>query len=168
MIEVTNFKILNALPSVPEKGEMAYCTEEETYYTYDEGWNEIPKQGKIDTGITLYDLNKTVIAKMPDLTKSQIEEKAYIINDYIQSKESKYFMLLSNELHYYTVFAINNDLKTHCWFEVIDCLKAFDCIIKDIVLREDETAVEIWVKQDDQIYAMFFFDYESGVIECHQ
>ena len=169
MIEVNNFKILNALPSMPEQGEMAYCTDEETYYTYDHGWKEIPKDQELNTGLTLYDLNKTVIAQLPDLTKEQLQEKIIIINNYVCDMESNYFMLLSNEMKYYTVFSIVDwPAGGSCGEEVLECLEYFDCTIKSIELLEDGSAIEIWIKKDNEVYMMYFFNYEEGVVECHR
>lgn len=169
MIEVPNYKILKVLPSMPEDGETAHCIEEDLYYEYsiENGWQPCPAPLKgFDTGMTLYDINKNIISQAPYLDKAQIKDRIKLIDNFVSSIGSSYFMLLLNELKYYTVFVKSDKHPTTCGEEVIECLKSFECKIKDIILLEDNGAIEIWIEKDEEIYAMYFFNYEGGIVEC--
>ena len=54
--------------------------------------------------MTLYDLNKSAYASLPDITDEQKEIAERIIERFIAESDEDYFMLLNNELHYYTIF----------------------------------------------------------------
>ena len=117
--------------------------------------------------MNLYDLNKQIVAQLSGLTEEQLTEKTGFIADYHAEREADYYMLLCNELKYYTVFAIQDNYSEPVFEEeVICCLNNFADEIKSIELTEDGCALEIWITKDGEAYAMYLFDYTMGVIEC--
>lgn len=123
----------------------------------------------VDTGMTLYDINKQIIEKLPELTDEDIEKRADDIRKFARTKHvnSNYFMLLGNELNYYTLFSRKHENinSPKIQDEVIECLKYLGTI-KSIDVRPDDTAVECWIKNDDGIFMLLFFPYDEGVILC--
>lgn len=166
MITVSNYKILKALPSMPQIGDSAYCTDEEQFYEFDgTEWQKTPVPAKeISTGMTLYDMNKQILQQLPNLTEDKIQKGIELIDNLVKEIGSDYYMLLSNEMKYYTVFVRSEKHKETCGYEVIDCLRQFN--IKSIERVEEDPVIEIWVEQDEKMYVMYFFDYRGGVIEC--
>ena len=107
--------------------------------------------------MNLHDLNKAVIAAMPELPKEIVKEKMENILSFARGVNDKYFMLLSNEKRDFTIFKseIKNDKLISNLLEVIESrgtIKAIDAV---------EGAFEIWI--EDTFYA--FFPYDLGVVE---
>jgi hypothetical protein len=96
-----------------------------------------------------------------------IRDKQEIFDNYCDVSEGKYFMLLCNELKYYTIFAYNSHGENSYGKEAIDCLEYFCDSVKDITFNEETNTIEIWFTKEGETYMMLFFDYTFGVIECH-
>lgn len=114
--------------------------------------------------MTLYDFNKQVISQQKPLTEEGLEEGQKTIKGYIDATDNTYYMLLCNDIKYYTLFA-RGDEGESCDFEVINVLQELGPI-KAIVDIDD--AVEIWIEYEDEVYVMYFFAYDRGVIECQR
>ncbi len=130
------------------------------------------KQEKVSGtfGMNLYDLNKQIIASTPAMSEIVLEEEFdRTIVPFIADSHSAFYMLLCNDLRYYTIFQVLQD-STHqsIMYELHDCLINFCDEIKAIHLTEAEDAVEIWFVKDGEVYVMYFFDYSKGVIQCGQ
>jgi hypothetical protein len=107
--------------------------------------------------------------QLPDMTEEQVFDKETIIKGYINNQKAIYYMLLCNDLRYYTVFQsikTDNPCLYPVWTEAIACIQEFADSIKSIELTEDKSAIEIWIQQNNNIYAMYLFNYDSGVIIC--
>lgn len=127
--------------------------------------------GSLDTGLTVYEINQQIFSKAPVLTEEQIENKKDVIRHYAHTNktDSNYFMLLSNELHYYTLFYRKdraNNKYPLISDEVIECLKWLGAIVA-IDYDSNSDCVECWIKDDEnQAKMLLFFAYDDGVIEC--
>ena len=167
MIKVKDFKMLEALPNhSPE--ELALVEDENKIYVYKDEWVEYnPEDGGLT--VSLYDINKMAMPNMPDLTEEQIEEAKRMVAQFIPPK-SKFWMLLNNEKHYYTVFQITENknvlLVNKIEDEFIECLQEIGTI-KSIEKIDDNT-IEAWVidKEDLEAYAYYLFNYDKGVVIC--
>ena len=127
------------------------------------------KQEKLsgNFGMSLYDLNKSLISQMPALTLEQIiRQKETVVDPFLTTVDSDYYMLLCNELKYYTIFNVNINLTGPIGEELFACLYEFCDEIKSIEKTEDGCAIEIWFTKDEETYVMYFFDYAGGVIHC--
>lgn len=166
MIKVQTKKILDALQSPPDN-EIAVVEESKKVYIYkDLQWQEYaPEDGGLK--ISLMDLNSMLVNQLPELTDEQIEEAKILIKNYTTTEYSNYFMLLNNELRYYTVFMTKTELIPDLKpieDEVIECLHDLGTI-KSISVNNDGV-VECWITADDKSYPLFLFDYTKGVILC--
>ena len=133
----------------------------------------LPEQEKINGNLqmNIYDINKQVISQMPCLTIEELEEKAdTLITEYQNEQKASYYMMLCNELRYYTLFHIDEfdgGSQLSCFSnEVLSCLISFTDNIKSIEITDDKTAIEIWITKDEETYVMYLFNYDTGVIEC--
>lgn len=166
MIKVQTKKILNALQSPPDN-EIAVVEEDKKVYIYkDLKWQEyIPNDGGLK--ISLMDLNSMLVTQLAPLTNEQIEEAKALIKEYTTTELGGYYMLLNNELRYYTVFLTKTSFLEGVRpveDEVIDCLHDIG-VIKSITVNDDGV-LECWVTADDKSYPLFLFDYTKGVILC--
>ena len=128
------------------------------------------KQEKVsgNFGMNLYDLNKSLISQMPALTLEQIiRQKEVVVDPFLVATDSYYYMLLCNELKYYTIFNVNiNMTEPTVGEELFACLNEFCDEVKSIEKTDDGCAIEIWFTKDEETYVMYFFDYAGGVIHC--
>lgn len=125
---------------------------------------KIEKSTVIDTGMTLYDMNKQLIAKEKPFDTILLNAKVKKMVTNIYNKKKPYWMLLCNERHDYTVFiplTLEGTVK-----ELIETLLNRGEIIS-IEEQEDEN-YEIWVRdpKTKENYAYYFFDYSFGVIKA--
>lgn len=189
MKEYTSFKINKAEPldyynfdkSKLYKGEVVYNTEDnKCYYFNGEEFVLIGEIGDsmranyetkasspatLDTNMTLYELNKGLVTKLPALTDEQLEEKYELINEFGAFKT--WCMLLNRETNYYTVFHhIPKDAQETFASAVLDCCQ-YQGEIKGIDWADDNhSALEIWITIGEDSYVFYLFDYSQGVIEC--
>lgn len=148
----------------PIEGDMVYVADETKAYIYRNGEWEKYNLPEGSLNMNLYDLNKSAVASLPDLTEEELEAKKEVINTLISKSDNKYYMLLNNEFHYYTLFAITDiDVNYKFADEVILCLKDFADSVKVIDIfedYEDQTAIEIWVMINGEAYIMYLFPYD--------
>lgn len=117
--------------------------------------------------MTLYEINKQIIAQMPALTSEQIAEKKQLLKNYQLHNVNWYFMLLCKEISYYTLFVID-EINSNEKFEdvVIECIQNVGEIIS-IEEEKEAKSIEIWVKPEEgEPLVMYLFGYDRGVIVC--
>jgi hypothetical protein len=165
MITVPSKEILFALPRKPKENELACVENSHTIYKANsEGkWEEI----KIDGGLTLslYELNKTAMAQMSEMTAAQKKDAIELIQKYTKEAVSgTYYMLLGREINYYTVFPVLPDSHSAIPISstVLECAADVGKIV-DVSLN-DANAIEIWVKTQNDAACLVFFDYTMGVV----
>ena len=109
-LNVPNKQVLEMLKNNVED-EIAYVEGIDQYFIYSDGeW--IPYhdeeclnvENESEAEMNLYAFNKIIIGQMPDYTEEEIEQSKKIIRNYVDAVDSSVYMLLSNELRYYTVF----------------------------------------------------------------
>lgn len=118
--------------------------------------------------MSMEEINSQIISQLPALTEEQLTEKVKDINDWADTWiwGDGYYMLLCNEVRYYTMFC-----KPHAGEEihftslgeaVIQCALVVGSIQQVDV---DNDKVEIWIKNkmtgDTNCYLLF--DYSGGV-----
>ena len=126
---------------------------------HDGHWNEFQME---NSGIEmdLYDMNKQIIAQLPDLTDWDRVEQLF--NDFHTSWNNKYYMMYGKEISYFTVFKI---VEPHLFGSVVmDCIPNVG-IVKAIDLTETADAVEIWVMYEDEPTCLYLFPYDMGIVE---
>ena len=114
-------------------------------------------------GISLYEANKQLIQQLPSMTKDKAIEVIYQFQmDTMKKQGDTYSVLLGWDLRYFTVFVDNNYDATFCE-EVYMCLRNLGEIK---ALEYDYDKVECWIADKDEMFVVYLFDYEGGVIEC--
>ena len=116
--------------------------------------------------ISLYELNRSIIRSQKEYNADQMKEFIADFNKYAEETKNKYYMLLSVETAYYTVFVSEpnkeNDLK-----DLGSSLLAVSLAIGPIISHDIcEDHVEIWFrdKKDNEVYAYMLFPYDMGVV----
>lgn len=162
MLQVTTEAIMNALPTV-KQDEICYVTSESKYFKYNnDSWEPITIQGNID--LNIYDMNKSIVSQLPVAKAKELTEGKKKIKGL--AAQGKYFMLLCNELRYYTIFKIEEQSETRFAQAVIDCANDIG-IIKSINYPDDnKQAIEIWIEDNEGPHVMYLFNYDKGVVQC--
>ena len=119
--------------------------------------------------MTKYDFDRMKYDKFPPLTKDQLDMYLSQIELYVEKavKTSHvHFLLLSNELRYYTIFQLleKEDIQTilNMLIETVEYLGD----IIDVTFNEGFPCFWVKTKEDEQVHMFAFFDYEKGVIYC--
>lgn len=122
---------------------------------------------KTNASMNLYDLNKNIMQNIPKEaipTEEQIKEE---ISKFVATIDTNYFMLLGNEIKYYTIFekTDSKDLlegSAGLVQEVIWCLQDLGEILS---CSQEPGALEFWVRDAaDEPQVLYFFDYSAGII----
>lgn len=122
---------------------------------------------EIDSGLTLYDMNKQCYSKEKPLDPIGLNQGiTKMIEDIINRKKPShpYWMLLCRERNDYTLFIIFT--KEGTINEMIPTLTNRGEIL-DIEKQEDGN-YEIWIRDiiTKEVFAYYFFDYSFGIIQA--
>ncbi len=160
----------NNIITAPNEGEMAYSPETQKLYIYqNNNWEMI--KGESDLGLTMYDINKQLVAQLPMLDQAGILEARENIQNFLNETNNHYYMLLCKDISYYTVFVLKDE--SMCPQPVCTAIdEIWACAdyignVKSVDLNEG--AIEFWVQpreEDSEPMAMYLFSYDAGVIEC--
>ena len=153
----------------PYAGQTVWCSTEDRVYRYDpiEGWQYIPDDAESSVGMSMYNINKQIIAQLPPIDEADmVAVKREIIRKYCDQMKAEYYMLLCRDINYYTVFRMDIKLADETIEDVlVDCANYIGAI-KSIGFTEDEQALELWMTNEEDTYAAYFFPYDQGVIVC--
>ena len=117
--------------------------------------------------IDKYAINKQMYSKITPPSQEEIASMMANVGAWLSTHyKSHYYMLLNNELHYYTVFNILDTNYNKMIQELKECL-AFRGRILDIEYQHAEDAYQIWIKEykTDEVYMFMLFNAEGFVIE---
>lgn len=113
--------------------------------------------------MNLYDINKSFYADVPAI--KDIDNIRKTIRGYLQAHPAKYYLLLNNELHYYTIYTFSAAYRFKAMaVDIADLITDLGEIV-DLVTNEDNGMLEIWIRKDDEVNMYGLFDYTRGVIE---
>ena len=129
--------------------------------------NKINGQGNIN--MSLYEINKSIIAQLPAYDEAQIKKLQDKINEWkLTYFEQRFYMLLCRELNYYTLFYFDankfNDFET-LGEAVVQVLLESGFTIHEEEFSETSGQVEIWAKNDVDTYVFMLFAYDKGVVK---
>lgn len=123
-----------------------------------------------ESAISAYELNKIVIQSIEGLelkpeviNKLKSSIKKIIMNDL----NSDYFALMSPHFNYLTLFVKKENTTVNSFIEEILSFLVEESVpgnlgeIKDFGLRNENTALEIWIGNE----CYYLFSYKQGVIE---
>lgn len=127
--------------------------------------------------MTLYEMNQAGYTSLPKMAKSAISAAKDKVAEWIQANlsehggENIYFMLLNNDLRYYTLFNWRALSPREGGGDSEDVVRAIFSIVKDLgTLKSIELnsngAWEFWITAPNATTnAYYLFDYTQGVIE---
>lgn len=148
----------------PVDGEIIKDSNTGNYFIYNDGWSQV-EMDESGLQLCLYDLNKSIVDQLPDLTEEELSRRAEVIKDYMLDKGNEYYMLYGKEISYFTLFRLSGDFlnKEHPGEVVLECLRPLGSIAA-IDLDEANGGIEIWVKHENEATCLYLFPYDSGVV----
>lgn len=114
--------------------------------------------------MNLYELNQAGYNSLPKMTGVELANAQIKVHQFLCNTSAQFFMLLCNELHYYTIFDIENPSTNY--MDVVEELFGLVNelgIIKSIEVTD--SMVEFWVTSNNETHMYAFFDYDGGVIK---
>jgi hypothetical protein len=116
--------------------------------------------------MNLYELNKTIINQLPPLTKQEIAAKMDVIHKIQNNTMNNHYMLLCKEYSYYTIFESDTMLNMPTFGAAICEIISNIGDVFSIDTTDDGTAIEIWIKPDEQesAFVFYLFPYDAGVV----
>jgi len=131
--------------------------------------------------MSLYDLNKDIIAQMKNLTSTEIKKRMKIIRSWLYHNPAKYYALICWDYNYVTIFHFpsdNYDAQVNEIQEILTALGPIKAIdphnngqaveahqIEDHITDVD--AFEIWLTwyEEDGARLFMLFPYDGGIVE---
>ena len=153
----------------PQVGEVVYVKDTESMWVYiGDQWMQLYHNKEVNNDMNLYEMNQNMVKQLPvlDITEKELN----LINQLHNIHGNQYYMLLCNDMKYYTILKASSTwaiMPTMCetlGLTVIDCLK-YVGDIKSIDLVPDNSAIEIWLENAEGVYCMYLFPYNEGVVE---
>lgn len=141
--------------------EQIFIQEDQTVYVKTEsGWEKKPQEL---FNYSLYDMNKQIISQMPPHTEEDLLEDRIVIDAFYNNNIGNYYLLLNNELHYYTVFTVK-DFLPDCPSLGAGVIECFNNLGPIYGIDTYEDRIEIWSKVKDEMFVFLLFNYDNGVV----
>lgn len=129
--------------------------------------SHVPQKHDISLG-NLYDINKQLMATMPEMTDAEINLITPQLEEWFNWKLDGYAMLLCRERYDFTVFHLYEKQNPYpqkvAVSELFELLKERGKILS--IEKADESSWEIWIKIDEEAFAFYLFGCDEWIIEC--
>lgn len=132
---------------------------------------KLDETATISTGMTVFDLNKGIVAKEPLLDwedKDKVEGIRQAFVEWITETANSFYLLYGRDIHYVTLF---NNYTTNDKANFIYVFKGLlsevgDIISIDFDTMEGERCVEIWVRTaNSPAELLYLMPYDKGVVD---
>lgn len=165
MKKVPSLKILEKLPR-PQEGEIVFCEKENQSFIYRNGcWGE-NRPVEINSGLSLYEVNRNLISQMPPVDMSQ--ERENILNElaeWTDGYSDSYYMIYGKEISYFTVIHKSEFSSEETIPQVVlECLENLGELYS---VSQEPGGYEFWVKTaaDGLLTCLYLFPYDAGIVE---
>lgn len=116
--------------------------------------------------MTMYEFNQIGYSSLPVMTEEELHNAEATIKNFLSDHSSKYYMMLNNEKHYYTIYTFTDNYRfADMATEIVNIATTLGDV-KAIEVSEDGNAVEFWITDiERECIVYYLFDYALGVIE---
>lgn len=116
--------------------------------------------------MNLYELNQAGYASLPKMTSAEKRDAKNEVCKYLERNNlSNYFMILSHEVRYYTIYTYK-DGNCDPYKMASEMMEIMDDLGELKAIEVTDTMVEFWITGDDEVCRMYAcFPYDEGVIE---
>ena len=136
----------------------------EDVYEYFVGWKKV----ECPVVTTLYEINQNIMAKASVHREKELNSDIALINDWYENdpEANINYMLLNNELRYYTVFSFDSKYgDDEFGSAVIDTILYLGDVLS-VEPTKDNKALEIWIRipNTEEAHVLYLFGYDSGIV----
>jgi hypothetical protein len=163
VITVKNKEELEAMEKVD--GKLVYNGEDQKYYMAKANeWISVPvtmsSEGLV---VNLYELNKQIVEQLDFITEEEFQGKRSMLEEFMTGNA---YMLYGREIGYFTVFMRDKDKKDYNnpVDAFYDIFSIFEKQVYSMEYNDDKTAIEIWIKFNEQATVLYLFDYSAAVV----
>ena len=180
----------NATYMEPEEYEAYLKAQKEQMDELQAYYESLKENGKKIEGPTLYEMNQQIINDMPTLDEDWVHKCSGKIFKWLSENPDSYYMLLCNEINYYTLFhittariqsdklLISRGAMRDLADEIIDIILNLGNV--KIIEEDNNGAISVWssfkppyyeelsdeAKVDaDKVHCFYLFPYGKGVVE---
>lgn len=174
--EVITKNNIRNLPDVSE-GEIYWVSSEDKAYVIahkDKKKIELKaldETATLSTGISIYEMNKSIISKEPtlDLTKGTVMNK--LIDDIVKwfnetAAKGQYWLAYGKDIHYLTLFHFDTHNNKFTNADAEKIIKILNQPGDLISIDPENDRLEIWIRTKDSLAELIYlFRYDSGLVD---
>lgn len=114
----------------------------------------------------LYEFNKLGYASLPPMSAIRVEENTKKLSEWLSERHAgKYWMLLNNEAHYYTLYVWEKGSARDFAKDLVSLAQELG-VVKSIEPTAANDGYEFWITDRFNETRMYmFFNYDRGVIK---
>lgn len=160
---------IRQLPNI-KQGEIFWVELDKKPYIISEIKNDkatiipLDENATISTGITVFEMNKTIVSKEPlfDLkNEEKVQELEKQFNDWISAKTNRFFLLFGRDIHYFSLFKQEKGLRLPLFLDVLESVG------KLISLEFNNDAIEIWIRTDTSpAELLYLIPFDEAIISA--
>lgn len=138
----------------------------------------LDENASISTGMTIFEMNKSIISKEPvfDWTNEEAvnELENRVSKWFNEEARSQYYLLYGRDIHYVSLFNVEKrgdnmeySVGAHATQDIRNVLGAIGEVISfDFNTASGEVCIEIWIRTaDSKAELLYMFPYDNGLIK---
>ena len=113
--------------------------------------------------MTLYELNQAGYNSLPAMTEQELNKAKEEILQYLTTFDGDYYVLLSNEKRYYTLFTYT---EKHKYYNMANEILSIASELGELkAIERNGDIIEFWVSSGDNCNMYALLSYDQGVIK---
>lgn len=173
--EVNSKNMIRKMPNV-NPGEIYWVTMDNKPYLVAEKEGKkiiiktLDESASISTGMTIYEMNKSIISKEPlfDWQDAEATKKLSqrVKTFFTEDTNNNYYLMYGRNLHYVTLFTTDSKGYDTAIDVIKDCLSAIGNLISmDFNTSDGEPSIEIWIRTaHSDAELLYLFPYDKGIV----
>lgn len=173
--EVNSKNMIRKMPNV-KPGEIYWVTMDNKPYLVAEKEGKkitikaLDESASISTGMTIYEMNKSIISKEPlfDWQDAEATKKLSqrVKTFFTEDTNNNYYLMYGRNLHYVTLFTTDSKGYDTAIDVIKDCLSAIGNLISmDFNTSDGEPSIEIWIRTaHSDAELLYLFPYDKGIV----
>ena len=121
-----------------------------------------------DLSLNEYAFNQSMMEQMPPIDEDTLRQNLGTLSAWFGSNiDFRYFMMLNNDLHDYTVFDVGSKNYYNASVELYECLKYRGEVVA-IDFNHDYDYYEVWIRHrtEEKICLYIIFPCNDFIITC--
>ena len=128
-------------------------------------FTDLDMNATVSTGMTIYDLNKSIVSKEPLFVFGDNDETYAMqqkVEEWFGKTRNTYYLLYCRDINYLTLFGRDNT-------QMVNQITLFECIAGagDLISIDfNDEALEIWIRTENEpALVMYLLPFDNGLVE---